>query len=38
MHRDGKSRVTRDLPEPLGRMRVVCVKADIEQSATDDDA
>ncbi|MFL5334022.1 MAG: DUF927 domain-containing protein [Geminicoccaceae bacterium] len=38
MHRDGKSRVTRDLPEPLGRMRVVCVKAAIEQFATDEDA
>ena len=37
-HAGGKSSVVRELPEPLGRTRVMAVKADIERFAADDGA
>ena len=35
VQKGGKSSVVRDLPQPLGRMRVIAVKAEIERFASD---
>ena len=38
VHEGGKSTVPRQLPAPLGRKRVICVKAAIERFADDNAA